>query len=97
MVFQEVDDSYDTVEWAAVQPWSTGAVGIYSSSYMGITCYQDVAGHPPHLRASIPFVASAGSLFDRPFGGMFEAEVLRLVLSGHGADDRVSNGYRSND
>ncbi|KAL4810812.1 galactose-binding domain-like protein [Aspergillus unguis] len=73
-VYQEVDDGYDTVEWAAVQPWSTGAVGIYGSSYMGITSYQAMTGKPPHLRAAIPFVATPASLFERPFGDMFEAE-----------------------
>ena len=32
-IHPDVDDSYDTVEWAAAQPWSNGKVGMYGSSY----------------------------------------------------------------
>ena len=46
---QEADDGYDTIEWAAQQPWSNGRVGIYGSSYMGITCLQATLAAPPHL------------------------------------------------
>src|SRR5262249_8531348 len=28
-------DGYDTIEWAAVQPWSNGAVGTFGLSYPG--------------------------------------------------------------
>ena len=43
------NDGYDTVEWAARLPGSSGAVGMYGSSYVGFTC---VAGRHrrPHLR-----------------------------------------------
>ena len=33
----EGDDGYDTVEWAAQQPWSTGAVGLIGPSADGIS------------------------------------------------------------
>ncbi len=72
-VYQEVDDGYDTVEWAASQSWSSGAVGIYGSSYMGITTYQAVASRAPHLRAAVAFVATPLSLGHRLAGGIFEA------------------------
>ncbi len=39
-------DGYDTIEWAATQPWSTGDVGMLGGSYSGLTQYR-VAGHPP--------------------------------------------------
>jgi putative CocE/NonD family hydrolase len=54
----EMDDGYDTVEWAASQPWCTGEVGCYGSSYMGITTHLAVAAKPPHLRAAAVLVAS---------------------------------------
>ena len=53
----EADDGYDTVEWAAAQPWSTGRVGVYGSSYMGIATYQAVRADPPHLAAAAVWVA----------------------------------------
>ena len=36
-LFQEVQDGYDTVEWAARQSWSTGRVGPTGQSYPGAT------------------------------------------------------------
>ena len=55
----EVDDGYDTVEWAAVQPWSNGRVGMFGASYMGYTQWLAAIAHPPHLVAILPEVASA--------------------------------------
>lgn len=75
-VFQEVDDGYDTVEWAAAQPWSTGAVGIYGSSYMAISTYQAVAAKPPHLRAAVAFVGTPKAASTRINGGMFSATFM---------------------
>jgi putative CocE/NonD family hydrolase len=70
--FQEIDDGYDTVEWAAVQPWSTGAVGIYGASYMGIAAYQAVASRAPHLRAAVAFVGTP-QMSMRTLGGPLSA------------------------
>lgn len=53
----EADDGYDTVEWAAVQPWSNGAVGMIGGSYVGYTQWMAAASEPPHLRAIAPIVA----------------------------------------
>lgn len=75
-VYQEVNDGFDTVEWAAAQPWSTGAVGIYGSSYMAITTYQAVAARPPHLRAAVAFVGTPKAASDRIHGGMFSGTFM---------------------
>jgi putative CocE/NonD family hydrolase len=50
----EADDGYDTVEWAAAQPWSDGAVGHYGLSYMGATTWLSARHAPPSLRAIAP-------------------------------------------
>src|SRR5947209_2230815 len=34
--FPDVNDGYDTVEWAASQSWSDGKVGMTGGSYVGI-------------------------------------------------------------
>ena len=45
----ELQDGYDTVEWLAQQPWSTGKVGTFGSSQAGFAQnFLAVAG-PPHL------------------------------------------------
>jgi putative CocE/NonD family hydrolase len=50
----EADDGYDTVEWAAAQPWATGTVGMAGRSYSGATQWLAAAAQPPHLRAILP-------------------------------------------
>ena len=44
-------DGYDTIEWAGVQPWSSGAVGTVDGSYSGMTQYLAAPTRPPHLKA----------------------------------------------
>jgi uncharacterized protein len=55
-------DGYDTVEWAAAQPWSNGNVGMLDGSYSGFTQYLVAPTRPPHLRALSPR-ESGGDLY----------------------------------
>ncbi|KIX08709.1 uncharacterized protein Z518_03366 [Rhinocladiella mackenziei CBS 650.93] len=48
---QEGRDGYDVVEWAALQPWSTGDIGWGAVSYYAMSAYQTAALNPPHLKA----------------------------------------------
>lgn len=45
----ELKDGYDTVEWLAVQPWSTGKIGTYGSSQAGFAQNFLAVTQPPHL------------------------------------------------
>ena len=54
----EIYDGYDTVEWAAAQPWSTGKVGMHGGSYVGATQWLAAVSRPPHLAAIFPSVTS---------------------------------------
>ena len=56
-LFNEGKDGYDTIEWAAAQPWSTGKIGTYGASYLGITQWFTATFNPPHLTAMFPIVA----------------------------------------
>lgn len=47
-------DGYDTVEWAAAQPWSTGDVGTLGLSYPGAVQWLAAVESPPHLKAMVP-------------------------------------------
>ena len=60
-LFQEVADGYDTVEWAARQPWCNGRVGTTGQSYLGATQYTLATNNPlpPHLQAMAPVSASS--------------------------------------
>lgn len=55
----EVDDGFDTVEWAAAQPWSDGNVGMYGASYMGATQWLAALARPPHLRCIVPMITAS--------------------------------------
>ncbi|MEO8449697.1 MAG: CocE/NonD family hydrolase [Gemmatimonadota bacterium] len=53
-------DGYDTIDWAAKQPWSTGKVGTYGCSYLGeVQILEAAARHPNHF-AAIPQAAAGG-------------------------------------
>lgn len=47
-------DGYDTIEWAARQPWSSGQVGTFGLSYPGAVQWLAAIENPPHLRAMVP-------------------------------------------
>ena len=61
---QEHLDGYDLVEWAAAQPWSTGAVGMWGLSYGGITSLSTASANPPGLRAIVAIHAAADTYWD---------------------------------
>jgi putative CocE/NonD family hydrolase len=75
-LFQEALDGYDTVEWAARQPWSNGRVATTGQSYLGATQYTLAGKHPlpPHLDTMA--VVSASSDFHQSWvyhtGGVME-------------------------
>jgi hypothetical protein len=48
---QETEDLYQCVEWAGVQPWSNGKVGINGISYYAMNQWTVGALKPPHLAA----------------------------------------------
>jgi hypothetical protein len=45
--FHEGKDGYDTVEWAADLPYSTGAIGMFGGSHLGWTQWSAAALRPP--------------------------------------------------
>lgn len=83
---QETEDSYDVTEWLGTQPWSTGKVGMYGRSYLGITQYMAASQAPPHLVAIFPEVAM-GDLYSLLWPGgishsyLIEAWTQRLRVS----------------
>src|SRR5262249_23054469 len=79
-------DGYDTVEWAAKQPWSDGHVGMFGASAMGITANEAAMANPPHLVAAFVMVARSSAYRQSSFmGGILRKEMnegwLKLVKS----------------
>ena len=48
---RETRDFYECIEWAGVQSWSSGKVGLNGVSYYGINQWQVASLQPPHLAA----------------------------------------------
>ena len=70
---QEGLDVHDLIEWAAVQPWSTGRVGLNGVSYLAISQWAGAAERPAHLAAICPWEGFTDFYrdFARP-GGVLE-------------------------
>jgi len=56
---REIKDFYDAIEWAGVQKWSNGKVGLLGISYYAISQWLVAALQPPHLAALIPLEGAA--------------------------------------
>lgn len=54
----EARDGYDTIEWAAIQAWSSGSVGTYGFSYWGTTQWLSAPLGSTHLKAMVPINTS---------------------------------------
>jgi len=48
---RETQDFYLCIEWAGVQPWASGKVGLNGISYYGINQWHVASLRPPHLAA----------------------------------------------
>lgn len=48
---RETKDMYQCIEWAAIQPWCNGKVGLNGISYYAMNAWLVAALNPPHLAA----------------------------------------------
>ncbi|MFC7392313.1 CocE/NonD family hydrolase [Scopulibacillus cellulosilyticus] len=82
----EAADGYDTVEWAAKLPYSSGKVGMFGLSYYGFTQLSAASERPPHLYAIFPAMTSHDSRNGLLFHngayelGLFETWVLESIV-----------------
>jgi len=73
----DIEDGYDSVEWAAAQPWSNGKVGMTGGSALGITANSAAMANPPHLVAAYVVVAPADRLsYSYPGGVLKEKDTI---------------------
>jgi putative CocE/NonD family hydrolase len=68
-------DGYDTIEWAAHEPWCDGNVGVMGASASAILAYNAAIRRPPSLKAIAANMHPADQYFDQWFvGGVFRYE-----------------------
>ncbi len=51
-------DLVEVIDWLATQPWSSGTVGMFGTSYGGFNSLQVALEAPPALKAIVPIFAS---------------------------------------
>lgn len=56
---RETQDMYESIEWAGVQSWSSGKIGLAGISYYAMNQWQVATLQPPHLAAICPWEGAA--------------------------------------
>jgi uncharacterized protein len=82
---QEGKDGFDTIEWAAKQPWSNGAVGTFGLSYPGAVQWLAAVENPPSLKALVPAMTFqspnqfwySNGVWDNSWTGWINANIRR--------------------
>ena len=88
----DANDGYDTVEWAASLPGSTGVVGTIGNSYDGWTQWELAHTRPPWLRAMFAS-GIAANLLDRELSGVLRlGRVLWWTVNTLSPDQRRRDG-----
>ena len=91
---RETQDLYQCIEWAGIQPWSTGKVGVNGISYYAMNQWTVGAIRPPHLAALCIWEGSSdyyrelcrhGGILSDFFRSWFGRQVLRVQ---HGVGER---------
>jgi uncharacterized protein len=75
----EGKDGYDTIEWAAQQPWSDGNVGTFGLSYPGAVQWLAAVENPPHLKAMVPAMTFSTPRNFFYSGGLFDGSWLEWI------------------
>jgi putative CocE/NonD family hydrolase len=89
---QEGKDGYDTIEWAASQPWSNGAVGTFGLSYPGAVQWLAAVERPPHLKAMVPAMTFASPTHFWYTGGVWDNSWISWVWHNIAPDLRRRSG-----
>ncbi|MEX2122983.1 MAG: CocE/NonD family hydrolase [Woeseia sp.] len=85
-------DGYDTIEWAAAQSWSNGAVGTYGLSYPGAVQWLAAMESPPHLKAMVPAMTFSSPRHFFYTNGIFDLSWLPWIYQNVAPDRRIRQG-----
>jgi uncharacterized protein len=91
MLLDDPSDGADVVKWIAAQPWSTGKVGTFGTSYVGGTQHALACANPPGLACMIPVdsVSNAGHAGIR-HAGAFELRFFNWAYLHGGQNSRAA-------
>jgi uncharacterized protein len=92
-------DCYDTVEWAANQPWCDGNIGMAGESALGTVQWRTARENPPHLKAIAPGIAGAPGdsgpeVADAPVNLNIAVNLL-LILAGDVLNKQDTLGFNT--
>jgi predicted acyl esterase len=93
---RETKDFYDCIEWAAVQPWSNGRIGLAGISYYAMNQYQVASLQPPHLVAMCPWEGASDFYRDMCYHGGIRSQFpgrwfpRQISTVQHGLGDRAA-------
>jgi hypothetical protein len=85
-------DGYDTIEWAAAQPWSDGSVGTFGLSYPGAVQWLAAVESPPHLKAMAPAMTFSTPRNFFYSGGVFDMSWTAWIWNNIAPDERARRG-----
>ncbi len=95
---REAKDFFNCIEWAGIQPWSNGKVGLNGISYYAMNQWQVASLQPPHLKAMCIWEGAADFYRDLSHhGGIFTTFLpnwydMQIIPVQHGVGKK---GYRS--
>ncbi|MDQ2848715.1 MAG: CocE/NonD family hydrolase [Actinomycetota bacterium] len=94
---EEAQAFYDAIEWAAVQPWANGNVGLWGMSYYAVNQHAVASLQPPHLKAMIAIgtdtdlyeevMYTGGILNEQFFPGWFQHGIVPAICGDVDAKD----------
>jgi len=85
-------DGYDTIEWAARQPWSNGRIGTFGLSYPGAVQWLAAVENPPHLEAMVPAMTFSTPQNFFYSGGIWDMSWFDWIWSNIAPDARAKKG-----
>lgn len=90
----EGKDGFDTIAWAAAQPWSNGEVGTFGLSYPGAVQWLAALESPPALKAMVPAMtySTARNFFHS--GGVFDLSWIPWIWNNIAPDVRRRKGLQ---
>ena len=89
---REGPDGYDTIEWTAGQPWSTGDVGTFGLSYPAAVQWLAAVEAPPHLKAMVPAMTFSSPRNFFYAGGAWDLSWIAWIWDNIAPDARVKKG-----
>ena len=96
---QDGRDGYDFIEWAAVQPWCNGRVGLSGNSCVAMTQWRIASQCPPSLACIAPWEGTSDMYRESLYEGgipahAFVSMVLRDAVGHNYVDNMVLNAQK---